>query len=109
MWPLTRWSPSRPIQITLTCGLPSGVIVARWTSGPGSSNVPRAVGRIVMASPSYGRVFQDQGRNATVRSAMYECDRGRSGDDKEGHAGDQREDGQRRGHHAAVTPEIGSA
>src|SRR6202790_5193032 len=33
IWPLTGSSPSRPIQMTLTWGLPSVLMVVRWASG----------------------------------------------------------------------------
>src|ERR1700761_4225776 len=48
MWPLTSWSPSWPIQITLTCGLPSALIVLRWASGPALISSVSSAGRVVM-------------------------------------------------------------
>ena len=36
MWVLTRSSPSSPIQMTVTWGLPSGLMVLRWAMGPDS-------------------------------------------------------------------------
>ena len=45
MWVLTRSSPSSPIQMTVTWGLPSGLMVLRWAIGPDSisSEVPVGV------------------------------------------------------------------
>src|SRR3954462_4530748 len=34
MWAVTSSSPSTPTQTTVTCGLPSGLTVLRWQSGP---------------------------------------------------------------------------
>src|ERR1700753_1616820 len=48
MWPLTSWSPSWPIQITLTCGLPSALIVLRWASGAALISSVSSAGRVVM-------------------------------------------------------------
>ena len=41
-WAVTRSSPSAPTQTTVTCGLPSGLRVVRWHSGPVATRSRRA-------------------------------------------------------------------
>src|SRR4051794_38741212 len=66
MWPLTRVSPSMPIQMTDTCGLPSALIVLRWASGPGSMSARSSGERLGIATP----IFSDGSVGAQCRRAL---------------------------------------
>src|ERR1700761_3888532 len=76
MCPLTRSSPSRPTQMTLTWGLPSGLIVLRWASGPASITVRSSSGRAAMTSLS-----ENSGRwpNSTAESGHQRLQQGPAG------------------------------
>src|SRR5262245_66657087 len=47
MGPLRMASPSKPIQTSETCGLPSALIVGRWGSGPDSIRSRSSGGMVV--------------------------------------------------------------
>src|ERR1700728_3644047 len=49
MWVLTRSSPSSPIQMTVTWGLPSGLMVLRCAIGPASMSWQSSGGSAGMA------------------------------------------------------------
>src|SRR5262245_48795414 len=51
IWPLTRSSPSKPIQMTVTWGLPSRLMVLRWTIGPDAIKSRSSRGKLVIAFP----------------------------------------------------------
>src|SRR3954471_8812438 len=50
MWPLTRSSPSSPVQMTLTWGLPSRLMVLRWVRGPEAIRSRSSAGRALTRS-----------------------------------------------------------
>ena len=77
-WPITNSSPSIPTHTTVTCGLPSGLSVVKWASGPLSITSRTARGILMSLSfdaPVDGRHVADLspvGRQSPSASAGHE-------------------------------------